>query len=150
MRLYVFSFLIVLLSGFSAKSQILNPVEWEFEAIETGDKEFEIKLNATIDKGWHIYSRLTPEGGPIPTSVSFENNRALELIGEIDEEGDLEDKMDDMFGVRVKSYSGSVSFIQGVKLKFPVTTYLVGTVEYMACDDSRCLPPEEKKFKIKL
>lgn len=150
MRLSFLVLFIAILTGEFANGQILKPVEWDFTAVETGDKEFEVQLNATIDEGWHIYSRLTPDGGPIPTSVTFQDNRAVERIGDIEEKGDLEDKMDDMFGVRVKSFSGSVSFVQKVKLKIPVTTYLVGAIEFMACDDSRCLPPEEVPFKIKL
>ncbi|WP_236969514.1 protein-disulfide reductase DsbD domain-containing protein [Membranihabitans marinus] len=145
--------LIVLISiGFVniTMAQIVKPVDWSFSSVKKGDNSIDVVLTADIDPGWHIYSQFTPEGGPIPTEVTFVANRAVEITGEVREEGKMEAKMDEMFGVEVKSYANSVDFKQSVKLKIPVTTYLMGSVEFMVCDNTRCLPPEVKTFKIKL
>ena len=58
--------------------------------------------------------------------------------------------MDNVFGIDVKYFNDRVEFIQTVKLKGNVKTNIGGTVEYMVCDDSQCLPPTKKTFDIKL
>jgi DsbC/DsbD-like thiol-disulfide interchange protein len=47
-------------------------------------------------------------------------------------------------------YSDNVSFVQTVKVKNGIKTNLSGTVEYMVCDDSQCLPPVKKTFALTL
>ncbi len=45
-------------------AQLLNPVDWTVTSKKINDKVYEVHLIATINKGWHIYSQNTPEGGP--------------------------------------------------------------------------------------
>jgi len=47
-------------------------------------------------------------------------------------------------------YSNKVQFVQTIKVKGAAKTNLSGTVEYMVCDDSQCLPPTKKSFELKL
>ena len=131
-------------------AQIQNPVSWIATSKKINDKTYEIHLTANIKKGWHIYSQSTPEGGPIPTNVSFTKNPLLTLEGKTKELGKLEQRHEELFGVDVKQFSNKIDFVQVVKLKAPVKTSVDVAVEFMVCDDKQCLPPATKKFTVAL
>ena len=42
-------------------------------------------MNATIDKGWHLYSQYINMGGPLPTVFTFEPSSNYELDGKTSE-----------------------------------------------------------------
>lgn len=131
-------------------AQIQNPVEWTATTKKIADKVYEVHLTANIDKGWHIYSQTTPEGGPIPTSLTFTKNPLLTVEGKAKEIGKMEKHNEPLFGVDVKQFSNSVDFVQLVKLKAPVKTSVNVAVEFMVCNDKQCLPPSTKKFSVAL
>jgi len=35
----------------------LNPVTWSFTSKKISDNVYEIQMTATIESGWHLYSR---------------------------------------------------------------------------------------------
>ncbi len=146
----------IILSGFLfmishiLSAQIQNPVDWTVSSKKIADKTYEIHLTATINKGWHVYSQTTPDGGPIPTSISFTKNPLLTLQGKSKEVGKLEQHNEPLFGVDVKQFSDRVDFVQVIKLKAAVKTSVDVAVEYMVCNDKQCLPPSTKKFSIAL
>lgn len=146
----IFFALFLIFSSQVLFAQVLNPVNWTVTSKKIKDKTYEVHMTATINKGWHIYSQSTPEGGPIPTSISFTKNPLFELDGKTKESGKLEQRHEEIFGVDVKQFSNKVDFIQVVKLKSPVKTSANISVEYMLCNDRQCLPPTSKKFSIAL
>jgi hypothetical protein len=134
----------------TAFCQVENPVEWSYVAKKKADKVYDIIITATFGKPWHLYSQTTPDGGPIPTKITFKANPLITLDGALKETGDLKTTHDDNFGVDVKYYSDKVVFTQTVKLKAAVKTHATGTTEYMVCNDTRCLPPKKVPFDITL
>lgn len=132
------------------QAQVLNPVTWTTTSKKIKDKTYEVHLTATLEKGWHIYSQFTPDGGPVPTSISFTKNPLFSLEGNAKETGKLEQRHEDIFGVDVKQFSNKVDFVQIVKLKSPVKTSADISIEYMVCNDRQCLPPVTKKFSVAL
>ncbi|HCN83584.1 MAG TPA: disulfide bond formation protein DsbD [Sphingobacteriaceae bacterium] len=133
---------------FSVSAQIDNPVHWSFSAEKINDTEANLKLTASIDAGWHIYSLNDPGEGLIPTSFKFNKSKDFSLIGET-----LEPKSESAFDKNLKMqiswHSGKVVFIQKIKFSNPATV-VSGVLEYVVCNDFKCLPPEEVKFKIPL
>lgn len=127
-----------------------SPVKWSFTSKKTGDKNYEIHLTATVNNPWHIYSQKTPDGGPLPTKISFNKNPLVKLEGEAKETGKIITKFEEVFEVNVKYFDGSASFVQTVKLKSNVKTSISGTIEFMACNDEQCLPPATVPFTISL
>lgn len=127
-----------------------NPVKWEFKAKKIDGESYEVSLTAMIQGKWHIYSQLTPEGGPVPTQIVFSKNPLIVLNGTIKEVGNLHEKHEEVFGINVKYYDGKVVFKQIITVKKKVKTKLSGTVEYMVCDDKQCLPPKKEAFTISL
>ncbi|MEJ1240579.1 protein-disulfide reductase DsbD domain-containing protein [Chryseolinea sp. T2] len=142
--LYIFLF-----TGLRVTAQE-SPVTWKFESKKTDSGTYELNLSATVSSPWHIYSQNTPEGGPIPTKIQFKPNPLVTMSGSIKEQGKLKTIHDSNFGVDVRYFSGDASFVQQVKLKSPVKTTLKGTIEYMVCNDSKCLPPVTVPFEITL
>ena len=140
--------LVAALTGSAAISQIQNPVQWDFSAIKINATTYEVHLTATLSDGWHIYSQTTPEGGPVPTLISFTNNPLIAISGSTKEKGKLEQRHEELFGVDVKQYSGKVVFVQKLVLKGKVKTSLNGSIEFMTCNDRECLPPKSQKFSI--
>ncbi|MFS8616706.1 MAG: cytochrome c biogenesis protein CcdA [Solitalea sp.] len=138
--------LLAIASGLSA--QIFNPVSWDFSARPSGENEMVLTLRATIDPGWHVYSQHLDEGGPIPTNFKFTPSSDYELKGGVEEVSEVERVMDPNFGMEVLYFSNEAVFEQTVVLKKP-STAISGVLEYMVCDDQRCLPPTEVEFSIK-
>ena len=119
-------------------AQIQNPVSWSATSKKIADKTYEIHLTANIDNGWHTYSQTTPDGGPVPTSITFTKNPLLTLDGKTKEVGKLEKHYEPLFGVDVKQFSEKVDFVQTIKLKAPVKTSVNVAVEFMVCNDKQC------------
>jgi thiol:disulfide interchange protein DsbD len=131
-------------------SQIKDPVKWNFSVKKINATTYEVHMAASIDNHWHLYSQSTPDGGPVATVVSFTKNPLVTLEGKAKEIGKLEQKHEPLFGVDVKQFSNKVDFVQVVKLKAPVKTNISGSVEFMVCDDTQCLPPSSQKFSLSL
>ncbi len=131
-------------------AQMANPVSWSYEAKKKSADTYEIIATARVTHPWHIYSQNTGEGGPIPTRFSFKKNPLIILSGKLKEMGKLEKVFDKNFNTNVLFYSNTVQFVQTVKVRGNAKTNLSGTVEYMVCDDTQCLPPTKKSFELKL
>ncbi|MCS6818880.1 MAG: thioredoxin family protein, partial [Chitinophagales bacterium] len=130
-------------------AQILNPVKWSWKAEKLSDNEYKLIFTAIIDKGWHTYSQYVAEGGPVPTSFQFEKNADVQFIGKMQESGDkVIEAMDPFFGMVVKKFDERAVFTQ--KVKVLKNTTLKGSLEYMVCDESRCLPPDTREFSFDL
>ncbi|MDE3183210.1 MAG: hypothetical protein KGM16_07320 [Bacteroidota bacterium] len=147
-RIITISFLLLFSNILFA--QIQNPVEWTATSKKIADKTYEVHITATIDRGWHIYSQTTPDGGPIPTSITFTKNPLVIVQGKAKEVGKLEQHHEPLFGVDVKQFSNTVDFVQLVKLKAPVKTSVNVAVEFMVCNDKQCLPPSTRKLSVAL
>ena len=133
---------------FTLNAYSQQPVKWSYSSKKISDKVYEVQMTAQIDQPWHIYSQSTPEGGPLPTKISFNQNPMLEIDGEAKENGNLVQKHEEVFGVDVKYYAGQVTFVQTVAIKKKAKTNITGKIEYMACTDERCLPPATVSLSV--
>ena len=138
---------ILIVSNLSA--QVINPVKWNFSVKKISNVESELQFTATMDNGWHLYSQDIPEGGPIPTSFSFEKAMGFFLDGKVAEPKPIE-VMDKNFNMKLKYFSDKVVFTQKVKVMSTKPVEVKGFVEFMCCDDEKCLPPTEAEFTFKL
>ena len=146
MKKFIFAILL-LTASFQSQAQKAGPVKWTFQAVKTADKQYNIIITANVDAPWHIYSQFVKKG-PVPTTVQFAKNPLVVLKGATKEVGNLEKKFDNNFGAVIGSFGGKVQFIQSVTLKVTTKTKLTGTVEYMVCNEERCLPPTKQSFEV--
>ncbi|MEP5341184.1 MAG: protein-disulfide reductase DsbD domain-containing protein [Algibacter sp.] len=131
-------------------SQILEPVKWTTSVKKISETEAILIATATIDSKWHLYSQTVPEDGPIATRFSYEGNgNYLKKGNTKEDEGHVID--DPIFNMTIKYFATKASFEQRIKLKTQKAFTVNASVEFMVCDDSRCLPPTEVdlKFHIK-
>jgi len=144
----------VLLSLFLFVSMAIsaqNPVTWTFTSKKLTDNSYEIRMTATIEKGWHLYSQAQPgDAVADPTTFTITNNPLIELSGKIKEVGKMEKFHDKELEISANQYSEKVDFVQIIKLKGKAKTSFSGTVEYQTCDDKKCLPPKTVNFKVAL
>src|ERR1700722_14509634 len=108
-----------------------TPCGWSFTAKKTAEKTYEIHCVVTVESPWHVYSQFTPEGGPRPTKFSFVKNPLCVTEGTVKENGKMNTRHEEVFGVDVKYFNGQVDFVQLVKIKGGAKTIFSGSVEYM-------------------
>lgn len=132
-------------------AQILEPVTWEFSSKQISPNEFDLIFTARMEPSWSIYSQFTGEGGPVPTSFSFDAGAHYSRIGAVKENGKKKEGPDPLFDgvVVIKFYQGPVVFTQRVKVN-DFSQPIKGYLEFMTCDDERCLPPTEVDFNFVL
>lgn len=132
-----------------AQAQILTPIKWKIKLDDKGGApEKEIVFTATADKGWHLYDMNLPEGGPVSTSFTFETLNGAELIGQPVPSVKPTTVYDEQFAMNLRWYPGTVSFIQKLKVTDPAKFKVEGEVEFMACNDETCLPPDQIPFSF--
>ena len=143
-------FLIAWVLAISITGSGQSPIRWDFSAKKIGDGKYELHMKASILEPWHTYSQFTPDGGPLPTKITFIRNPLVKIEGKVKEWGILKSVHDNTFDVEVKYFTGDVDFVQVVSVQQGTKTKLTGTVEYMACTDKECLPPKSVPFTISL
>ena len=143
------SSIMLALIALAAQAQILTPVKWKIKLDDKGGApEKEIVFTATADKGWHLYDMNLPEGGPVSTSFTFETLNGAELIGQPVPSVKPTTVYDEQFAMNLRWYPGTVSFIQKLKITDPAKFKVEGEVEFMACNDETCLPPDQIPFSF--
>ncbi len=139
LKVFIFFFLI----GSVTNAQIHKPIVWETSVEKINESDFNLIISATIEAGWHLYSQNVPEGGPIPTSISINNDgENFQLIGN-PIEGKGHEEYDNVFDMKIKFFEKNTSFKQKIRLLTNEKIAIEGTVEFMVCDDTFCLPPTE-------
>src|SRR5699024_3099060 len=133
-------------------AQILKPVSWSFskEAVKqdtSQQKIYKIHLKASINPGWHVYAQQAGEG-PIPTTITFDENDHLKLLGGVEEVGNKIQEYDKVFDSKLSFFENEVDFVQ--KVAVDKSSILKGSVEFMVCNDHECLPPKDQSFSFKL
>ena len=133
-----------------SESGILQPAKWFMEVVDNQQEGKELKLTAKIDKGWHLYATDIPDGGPIPTSVLLNDKDGnIEWLGELKAEGNKISKFDEVFEMDLSWYEDKVVFSRRFIPKAN-QDFVSGEVEFMLCDDERCLAPELLFFSTKI
>jgi thiol:disulfide interchange protein DsbD len=137
--------LFVLLANF-VSGQIFEPVTWTHELKITGKNSGEIIHKATIEDKWHLYGMDIPENGPRPTKIVYESISNAEKVGAITGKSKLLEVYDKSFEMNLSWYAKEAVFVQKISFKDASKVKIAGFVEFMACDDERCLPPVQDEF----
>ena len=133
------------------QGKILNPVKWRFEIEKVSGNDYKLKYIAKVDKGWTVYSQYTADDGPVPTSINYDEISGIELIGKTTESGAKKEGMDPYFGVNVIKFTADKPFVIEQKIKvINASKPIVGYVNFMACDNEKCLPPTDAEFTLRI
>lgn len=143
----LFCWLLSVLLILPALSQIQEPIKFKTEWKQNSDTEAEIIFNATIDKGWHVYSTELGDGGPISATFNIDKIEGVEIVGKLTPSGNEINEMDPIFGMKVRYFKDKATFTQ--KIKITDSNYSIkGYLEYGACNDENCLPPTSVDFNF--
>ncbi|MGG1920828.1 cytochrome c biogenesis protein CcdA [Chryseobacterium sp. NRRL B-14798] len=142
--------LILLFLATGINAQIKNPVKFKFTINDLGNNQYEAVLNATMESGWHIYSKDLPEDTGIPTEYKV-TGKNIELIGKFTEVGKKHEEFSEAFGGTIVFYSNAAGFKQKFKLKDPTKPAdVTSEITYQTCDDRVCLAPNTLEFNQKV
>lgn len=150
MKLLKSTFLTVLLAMFTlaAAAQMQDPVHFKVSQKKVSPTELEVIFTGRIDNGWHVYSTGLPADGPISASLHTEKAEGVKAVGKLSHRGKEISQYDKMFGMTLRYFEHSVTFVQ--KYKITGKTYNVkGYLEYGACNDENCIPPTQVDFSFK-
>ena len=139
--------LICAVVAFAAMSQIQDPVKWNYKTVLLNDSIAELRFEAKLDAGWHLYSQHTDPMGPLPISFSFDKSADYKTIGTVAEPKPHEE-YDEMFECTVRSFSGSVVFKQKIKRLGSKDFKVSGVLNYQLCNDGSCIAPEDRDFSF--
>lgn len=145
----IFIALFLLLSVQGLKAQILHPVKWSYGAKKLNATEAMLIFKATIEDGWHIYSQNVADGGPTKTVFAFNTSPQYSLVGKTTESQPIV-KFEKMFNMKLGYFEKQAVFQQKVKLKSKNQSVIKGSIEFGACDDTQCIPPDQVTFAINI
>ncbi|MFB9079300.1 protein-disulfide reductase DsbD family protein [Flavobacterium procerum] len=144
-KLFLFIAFFFAISNLTA--QIYDPVSFTTSVKEIGENKYTLSIITKIDKGWHVYSQNVPQGGPAPTSFTFQPSKNYKKVGTVVEPKGHE--VDDpVFNMRIKYFEDKAIFTQNIERKTSDAFTIDATVFFMVCNDNSCLPPGEKEIKF--
>lgn len=147
MKKFTFCYFLILLC-LPVWAQIQEPVKFKTEWKSISADEAEIIFTGNIEKGWHVYSTDLPEGGPISATFNTDRMEGAETVGKLTPKGKETDMMDPIFGMQVRFFENTATFVQ--KIRLTGGSYdIAGYLEYGACNDENCLPPTSVEFSFK-
>lgn len=144
----LFTFAFVILATM-ASAQILEPVSWNFSSEKISASRYELRFTVAIDAGWSIYGTDIQAGGPVATSIAFEEAEDYIRVGEL-RYPQPKKKFDPNFEMDLSMFSGTLTFSQTVELVSPDAVTVKGEICFMSCNDSSCLPPDFVPFSFTL
>ena len=130
-------------------AQIYEPVKWSYKLDKLSSNEAECVITAIIDKGWHLYTLYMPDEGPRPTTIAFTDANGLVPVGQLLVPKDSITEYDINFDMNLSYYKTRAVFIQRFAIQHPNDSIgLKGYIEFMACNDRMCLPPQTIDFAL--
>lgn len=123
-------------------------VSWRGEYYHADGDKYTLIFIGTIQEGWHIYGcKDYGEDGPTTTSVTFKHSGNYSLDGELRVISPVHKEYSNGFNAYIETISGIARLEQDIILEDD-SAEIIATIEYMACMDGACTPPEEAVVKI--
>lgn len=125
-----------------------SPIKWRMTVKMTSKTEGTVTLRAIVSDGWHLYGTDLPKDGPIPTSFDFKDSKGVKFIDKFVASPKPEIKKDVNFGMELNQWESNVTFTRKFRLTGAIKDAVIsGSVKFMGCNDSNCLPPKTVSFK---
>lgn len=129
-------------------AQFQTPVTIKASQNKVSDDVLEVVFRGTVDAGWHVYGTDFADGGPTRAELTLETQKGVKPDGKLRAVGNVQKKIDEMFGMEVSYMEGTAEFVQRFVITEP--EYEVsGYLTYGACNDENCMPPTNVEFNFK-
>lgn len=148
MKKQIFITLFFALLAMAAGAQMQDPVHFSVSQKKVAEDIVEVTFSGKIDAGWHVYSTELPADGPISATITTETADGAKAEGKLGHRGNEVNQYDNMFGMNLRYFENSVTFVQKYKLTGK-TYHIKGYLEYGACNDEMCMPPTQVEFDFK-
>ena len=135
----------LMLLSILAMAQMQTPVHFSVSQKQVSPSEVDVIFTGKIDKGWHVYSTGLPDDGPISATLTSETSEGAKAEGKLKAQGKEISQFDNLFGMKLRYFENSVTFVQRYKLTAE-KYHIKGFLEYGACNDQSCLPPTQVDF----
>lgn len=146
-RLFAVILVMTLTCVSEAVAQFAKPVKMSATFNKISETEGEIVFDATIERGWHMYSTLVVENGPNPTIINIENIKGAKANGELTPVTKPIEQFDPIFEAKLQFFENTARLVQ--KVTFTGGAYeIAGYIEYSACNEQNCTPPSTTDFKF--
>ena len=128
-----------------------QPVSWKAEAVQVEGNTYEVRATGTIIGNWHIYD-LTDYGssGPNGTIFTVEAGDKVKLVEDPYIVSETHKGFDDVFGIEIGTCDSPVVIAQKVELLYGSEVTVPVTVEWQACNDENCIPPDDFTMDVTL
>ena len=133
-----------------------NPIKWDISSSPVEEEIYELVIKAELEKKWHLYSQFLeknegydPLNSPFSTYITYELGSNFDTIGNTKEIG-VETHYDPVWESEISFFSDKATFTQLIKLKNKDSSLLNGNINFMICNETQCLPPEDYSFSIDL
>ncbi|MBI4469655.1 MAG: hypothetical protein HY650_10080 [Acidobacteria bacterium] len=126
-----------------------DPVQWTLKAetpasaVIAGER-FKVRVIASIDQGWHVYSLDQPDGGPIPTRIVLAEGQPFKLVDEV-EAPVARVEFDPFFNLETQLFEGEAVFLVPISVASGAPAgrqKLEIHVTFQTCNDEKCLAPK--------
>ena len=135
----------LMLVSILAMAQMQTPVHFSVSQKQVSPSEVDVIFTGKMDKGWHVYSTGLPDDGPISATLTSETSEGAKAEGKLKAQGKEISQFDNLFGMKLRYFENSVTFVQRYKLTAE-KYHIKGFLEYGACNDQSCLPPTQVEF----
>ena len=142
-------FLVLFLSNYSY-AQFIKPVQISCNLEKITETTYDFSITMDMDSAWEVFGDLSNNEGPIGFSYVVERNKNLEIdtLKSIEKQNCY---FSEIFYTDVCSYTNQVTFKQRIKITDPnQDAYLSLGIQYMTCNQTRCLPPDYVSLCVKL
>jgi thiol:disulfide interchange protein DsbD len=127
-----------------------NPVSWSLESDAKGkslqkNEKFKAKVKAQIEGEWYLYAIEQPEGGPLPTRITVDENAPFQIEGKITSPAPTV-KFDPNFQIETRTFAEKAEFNLNLTAKEAAKADdLAVNVRFQVCNNELCLPPKTVK-----
>lgn len=139
---------VLILSTISLFAQSATPINWSNSVEMMSELEGKIIFDVKLEKGWHIYGFSLPNGGPLPTKITFDKVQGIELVGDLIPTKQPVTQYDKTFGLDLTWWDSDFKIIQKFKLDDNAGREISGKIEYQGCNENSCIAPSKELFKI--
>ncbi|HRH65040.1 MAG TPA: protein-disulfide reductase DsbD family protein [Bacteroidia bacterium] len=138
--LLLFHFFSLIVSG----QMPADPATWTFSIENKSATEATLVFTVHFEKGWHMYSQFTEDGGPLPAYFALDSSTCYQKIDGVTEPVPVSE-FDSLFGVTVKYFVEEATFRQKIRLSDP-TCMIKGKIDYQACKEACIFYSKEFQF----
>lgn len=121
-----------------------NPVSATAAVLGRPDGRREIVLKLAICEGYHLYSYVAPSDAFLPTTVDVALPPGYRALGGLSQPPSTPFNASGTTSL----YTGTIVFTQAIVGSGPGEARIKLAIQ--CCDDTVCLPPEEREFVVKL